>query len=168
MEPVAVIHQTEQTSFCLGAMPEWNDGKRAVGCAVEQASVADIQAGIKMGRQRCVAAMADTPVGVEEVIAAITRLAAEHAVDRMEQQERIHALRIPRRFEARKDRRRSVAPQAVAIDDEEGVATEQAKGVLDAATGIEQLFFVQNGGASGEMASDLAAKIVRIDHDLAD
>ena len=87
MEPVAVMDDAEQPFGGFGAMPQLQQREWTFRRVLEQSSIANRDAGKKIGRQLSRAAMPDLTTRLDKVVATIGWLAADNLVDGMQQQQ---------------------------------------------------------------------------------
>ena len=100
----------------------------------------DLEAGEDIGRDLALAPPSRCAGRIEKIIA--DAVITDRACRALQQQERVHPLRVEHLRQPAQRTGHAVEPQDVAIDDKEAVV-EQRQGVLYPATGFEQFFLAR-------------------------
>src|SRR5208337_1967789 len=117
---------------CLGTVEEADRGEGAVGNAVEEAPVKDLDAGKEIGGDLALAAPTRPSQRIEKIIAAA--LVADRRDGPLQQQGCVHLRRVEGGGEAKQGGVLAVEPEDVGVDDEKDIA-EQRQGARHAAAG---------------------------------
>ena len=128
MHPVPVEPHAVEASFGKRPVPEKVQREFAVRCALEQPRIAERHAGKGEGHDLTLASALQPPVRRhgEIALAAI----ADARIERSEQKQGVHDLRVPQFQHAHERRARAFAPHRVGILDEEGTRAEQGSARL--------------------------------------
>ena len=134
MKPAAEMREAEKASLCDGAIPQEVHRELSLGCVLEEAGRNQIAANIGQWLSGGSRLPGEAAIGAAHEIA--RSIIADRLAEGAEQEETIHRFIVPRRAQPIKRGFTALDPEAVAVDDEEGVRAQSRKGQGYAAAGI--------------------------------